>query len=190
MTLPGDLATPRLRLRRWHLDLAAALKEALDESVDHLHGWIPRTVAESAPVPQLEARIRGWAAAFDEQREWLFAITSRADERLLGGISLHARTAELRVPAALADRVELGYWLRRTAVGQGYVTEAAQALLALASALPGTGHVELRCDPRNLPSVAVARRLGFRHVRDVARPSPGAEAPALMVWERRPAPPG
>jgi ribosomal-protein-serine acetyltransferase len=186
--LPAAISTPRLRLVRWDPAHAARLKEALDESARHLRGWIPRTVAESGPVPQLEARLRAYVASFDAGREWLFAVFRADAGRLVGGVSLHPRTAAMRVPAAEADRVEIGYWLRRTATGHGFVTEAADGLLALTPGLPGHGHVELRCDPRNGPSIAVARRLGFRHVGDVPRP-PGGEAdvPDLMIWERRPA---
>ena len=186
--LPAEIATARLRLRRWDPAYAPALKDALDDSVQHLHGWIPRAVAESAAIDQLEARLRGYSAAFDDDREWLFAIIRADDEVLLGGIGLHPRVATVRVPAAVADRVELGYWLRRTAVGHGYVTEAAAGVLALAAALPGHGHVELRCDPRNRPSIAVAERLGFRHVGFAPRPALGESIPELMIWERRPSP--
>jgi RimJ/RimL family protein N-acetyltransferase len=186
MTLPGEIVTARLRLCRWTPLYAPALQEALEESVDHLRGWIPRAVAESAPVEQLEARLRGYATSFDEDREWLYAVVDAGDGRLLGGVGLHARTTLARVAAADADRVEIGYWLRRTAVGRGYVTEAAAALLAHAAALPGRGHVELRCDPRNRGSIAVAQRLGFTAVGTVPHPSGDPDAPDLMVWERRP----
>jgi RimJ/RimL family protein N-acetyltransferase len=185
--LPDVIATPRLRLVRWAPAHAPRLKEALDESVGHLRGWIPRTVAESGPVPQLEARLRGYVASFDAGREWLFAVLRAGDGWLVGGVSLHPRTAAMRVPAAEADRVEVGYWLRRTATGRGFVTEAADGLLALTPGLPGRGHVELRCDPRNAPSIAVAQRLGFRHVGDLPRPPGDADTPDLMIWERRPA---
>ena len=185
--LPALIATPRLRLVRWDEAHAPQLKEALDESEGHLRGWIPRRVADSAPVPELEARLRASADSFDTGREWGYAVFHAGDGRLVGGVSLHPRTAAMRVPADQANRVEIGYWLRRTATGCGFVTEAAGGLLALTPGLPGRGHVELRCDPRNAPSIAVARRLRFRHVGDLPRPAGAdAEVPALMIWERRP----
>ena len=100
--LPAAIATPRLRLVRWDPAHAPRLKEALDESARHLRGWIPRTVAESGPVPQLEARLRAYVASFDAGREWLFAVLRADDGRLVGGVSLHPRTAAMRVPAAQA----------------------------------------------------------------------------------------
>ncbi len=83
------------------------------------------------------------------------------------------------MPFAAADYLEIGYWLDRQATGQGYATEAARALFDLARRVPGIAQVEIHCDPRNLPSAAVPRRLGFRLVDDGSAAEPGA---AGMIW--------
>ena len=176
---PEALRTARLLLRRWSPADAPLLRDALDGSVDHLRPWIPWRIAEPAPVPVLETRLAGHAEDFDAAHEWLWGVFPLDASAVLGGVGLYPRDAAGRVPLAQADRVELGYWLRAEATGRGYATEAARALLDVALALPGMTCVEIRCDARNAPSVAIPARLGFRHARTVAQ-----EGYELMVWER------
>lgn len=172
--VPAELRTERLLLRRWRPADAAPLHDALAPSVAHLQPWIPWAVAEPAPVPELEARLARFAESIAARREWQWGIFTADTGALLGGISLHPRDAQARVPFDAADRVEIGYWLRVGATGQGYATEAVRAVLAAARALPHVSHVEIRCDVRNAPSAAIPRRLGFRHARTLDQ---------LMVWE-------
>ncbi len=184
--LPDALQTDRLTLRRWRTTDAARLKDALEPSVEHLRPWIPWRIAEPAPVAELETRLARFAADFDEGREWLWAILPHDESAVLGGIGLYPRGPVGRVAFADADHVEIGYWLRVDATGRGYATEAARAVLDVALALPGMTHVEIRCDPRNAPSAALPRRLGFRHARTLVQSlaTATAEARELMVWER------
>lgn len=56
---------------------------------------------------------------------------------------------------------EIGYWLRTSAWGRGYVSEAVQVLSRFAFEMLGANRVEIRCDPRNTRSAAVPTRLGF-----------------------------
>lgn len=185
---PERIETDRLLLRRWRTEDAARLLAALDANVAHLEPWIPWAVAEPVPLPRMEARLAGYAADFDAARAWLYAIVARGGDReeLLGGAGIYPRDAVRRVPAADADRAELGYWLRADATGHGYATEAARALLDAALALPFAARVEIRCDPRNDASAAVPRRLGFRH----AATFTDEGGHATMLWEYQRAPAG
>jgi ribosomal-protein-serine acetyltransferase len=56
---------------------------------------------------------------------------------------------------------EIHYWLRTDCTGRGYVTEAAQALIAWARASLGAHHILLNAGMENRRSLAVAERLGF-----------------------------
>jgi RimJ/RimL family protein N-acetyltransferase len=183
MPVPDSLRTERLLLRRWRPDDAEALHPVLAANVAHLEPWIPWHVAEPAPVPELATRLAGFAADFDAGRQWIYGIFPADGGDVYGGVGLYPRAAAGRVAFGAADHVEIGYWLRADATGRGYATEAARALLAVATALPGMARVEIRCDARNAPSVAVPRRLGFRHARTVGTRSPGGSTAELMVWE-------
>ncbi len=56
---------------------------------------------------------------------------------------------------------EIGYWIRTSAEGHGYVTEAVQLLTALAFEHLGANRVEIQADPYNARSWRVPERLGF-----------------------------
>jgi RimJ/RimL family protein N-acetyltransferase len=185
MQPPDRLRTERLTLRRWSTADAPALHPVLEANVDHLADWIPWAVAAPAPLDALAERLRGYASAFDAAERWLYAIVTPDDEALLGGIGLYPRNETGRVPNADADRVEIGYWLRRDATGFGYATEATRAMVALALAMPHFTTIEIRCDPRNRPSIAIPQRLGFRHARTLVHPSTASSGPSgeTMVWE-------
>lgn len=54
-----------------------------------------------------------------------------------------------------------GYWLRPSAAGQGYMTEALKLLTDYALTTWHAQRLEIRCDERNERSIGVAKRLGF-----------------------------
>lgn len=184
MPAPNEFQTARLLLRRWCADDAVHLHPILEANEAHLKPWIPWRVAEPAPVERLRERLSGFESAFDEGREWRYAIFTRGARELVGEVGLFPRAATGRVPFALADRLEIGYFLRKDATGQGFAAEAAQGALDIAMAL-GVLRVEIRCDERNLPSAAVPRRLGFRLVDTLHEPAAatGGVPVRLQVWE-------
>ncbi len=159
-------------------DDASLLLPVLAANVQHLR-WIPARVASVVSLEDLRARLVGFAADFEAGRSWRFGIFSREGGAVLGEASIFPRSAAGRVELRHADRMEIGYWLGGDATGFGYATEAAEALAALAAAIPGMVQVEIRCDPLNAPSAAVPRRLGF-HLVD----SPSATDEG-MVWVKR-----
>ena len=184
MPVPAEYQTARLLLRRWCVDDAVHLHPILEANVAHLEPWIPWRVAEPAPVERLRERLGGFESAFDEGREWRYAIFTHGVHELLGEVGLFPRAATGRVPWELADRLEIGYFLRNDATGQGFATEAAQGALDIAMAL-GVSRVEIRCDERNVPSAAVPQRLGFRLVDILHEPAAASDdVPVrLQVWE-------
>lgn len=183
--VPVELRTERLLLRPWRVEDAESLLPLLEANRAHLGPWIPARVAEPVPLPALARRLAGFAANFQAAREWRYGLFARDDESsVLGEVGLFPRSAAGRVPYAEADHVEIGYWLRADKTGQGLITEAARTALAVASTLPGLTRVEIRCDARNGPSVAVPRRLGFvlaATLREEAL-TPGEPPIELQVW--------
>lgn len=180
MTAPEVVRTDRLLLRPFRADDAAALLPVLEANQEHLGSWIPRRISQPAPIPELAQRLAGFAEDFDADREWRYAIFSADTVMLIGEVDLFPRDANGRVPLTQADRAEIGYWLRADMAGQGLATEAAQAMVDVARALPHVGHVEIRCDARNMPSAAVPRRLGFTLAATEAR-----DGYTLQVWTMR-----
>jgi len=138
------------------------------------------------PIPELEERLAGFGEDFAAAREWRYGLFALDTQTVLGEIGLYPRNEAGRVSFDDADRIELGYWLRADATGKGFITEAAQALLDIASTLPHLSHVEIRCDARNAPSAAVPRRLGFALGASIVSEASATAEPAvqLQVWTR------
>lgn len=166
MSIPSELRTPRLLLRPWRPEDAEQLAPILVRDNDHLAPWIPAAVATPASGPQLAERLSAFAADFAAARSWRFALLDVASNELLGEIDLFPRNATGRVPLAEADRAEVGYWLRSDRTGNGFVTEAVQAVIDAATCVGRFSHIEIRCDVRNARSAAVPARIGFRRVDD------------------------
>jgi RimJ/RimL family protein N-acetyltransferase len=180
--LPLEIRTPRLVLRPWQPEDAASLNPVLEANWEHLRWWIPARVATPAPVPVLAERLAGFAADFAADKEWRFGMFAAGEHKLLGEVGVFPRSATGRVPVAQADRAELGYWLRVDETGRGIATEAARALFAVVAGIPRFSHVEIRCDPRNAVSAAVAQRLGFELGSTISELSASGESYETQVW--------
>lgn len=155
--VPEEIVTERLVLAAPRAGLGQALAAAVTESIEHLKPWMPW--AQLAPtVEDSEAVVRRMQADFILRRDLVYQIFRKGEDgragRLLGGTGLHRLDWELR-------RFEIGYWIRSSALGQGYVSEAVQALTRMAFESLRARRVEIRMDELNLSSRAVAERCGY-----------------------------
>jgi len=82
-----------------------------------------------------------------------------------------------------AEAVEIGYTIEEPYRGRGYATEAAGMLLRQAEER-GIRHFIASCSPENEPSLAVIRKLGFRHTGEAMDEEDGLEL--VFELERRP----
>jgi ribosomal-protein-alanine N-acetyltransferase len=143
------LETPRLRLRPWVEADAAAIHTAFGDP-ETMRFWdsLPATnLAETA------ARIRG-SKEVSPQWHAAFAVTLRADDRVVGMVNYHAR-----VP--LNRRLAVGWIVATPWRRQGFTREAVSALLDHCFDTLHTHRIEARIEPGNLASAALARQLGF-----------------------------
>jgi RimJ/RimL family protein N-acetyltransferase len=171
------IVTPRLVLRCWQLDDAALLKSAIDASLHHLQPWMSWARSEPSELAVIASRVAQMRDKFHEGPDWSYGVWDSTEREVLGGLGLHRRSQP--------DAVEIGYWLRGDMTGQGYATEAVGALTQAAFEDLGVQRVEIRCDPRNVRSAAVPRRLGYRHARTLENDSvtPDGRPRDTMVWE-------
>jgi RimJ/RimL family protein N-acetyltransferase len=152
-SLPDELRGPRVQLRAYRTEDAPAVFAAVEESREHLRPWMPwvgahRTLADSRTF------VTSSAAQWLTRENLNVGVWEAASGRYLGSSGLEPR--DWRVPS-----FEIGYWVRVTAEGKGYATEAVRLLTELAFDRLGANRVEIRCDARNLRSAAVAKRLGY-----------------------------
>lgn len=151
--LPDELVGERVLVRPLRTGDGAAVWEAVEESREQISRWLP-WVEKTLGPDDSEAAARRGAARWQAREDLMVGVWERATGRYLGGSGLHR--IDWGVPA-----FEIGYWLRMSAWGQGYVSEAGRILCRFAFETLGANRVEIRCDGRNARSIAVPRRLGF-----------------------------
>jgi RimJ/RimL family protein N-acetyltransferase len=147
------IVTPRLVVRCWEPPDAPLLKEAIDSSLDHLRPWMPWAQHEPQTLAEKVELLREFRGQFDLGANSVYAIFDAGEERVLGGTGLHPRIGP--------DGLEIGYWIRADAVGQGYATEATAALTRVAFEVADVDRVEIRCAPANHASAAIPPKLGY-----------------------------
>lgn len=155
--IPGPayrIVTARLVIRCYHPADAPLLKEAIDDSLDHLAPWMP-WAQESSSLQSTISLLRNFRGKFDLGQDFVYGIFSADETRCLGGTGLHTRLG----PGAR----EIGYWIRKDSINQGLATETSAALTRVAFEIDGVARVEIHCDPANVRSAAVPRKLGYTH---------------------------
>jgi RimJ/RimL family protein N-acetyltransferase len=149
------IETKRLVVRCYNPSDAQLLADSVRESVEHLKPWMPWAHNEPQRIEAREELLRGWRGKFDLGQDYGYGIFNREETRLLGGTGLHTRLG--------ANELEIGYWIHKDFVNQGLVTESTAALIKVAFEIIHVHRIEIHCDPRNLASAAVPRKLGFTH---------------------------
>lgn len=170
------LETERLVIRCWAPDDAPRLRVALDELDAHLRPWIPWMRGEPRTLAQTTARLRGYRAQFDLDRDYRYAVLDPSEAELIGETGLYTRAG----PGAR----EIGYWTHARHAGQGYAREASAAMVRVAFDVDGVDRVEIHCAPGNAASASVPRKLGFTHEATLARRIEDSEGSVhdVMIW--------
>jgi RimJ/RimL family protein N-acetyltransferase len=146
-----ELRTPRLRLREFRADDAAALYEVHSDPAV-MRYWSFPAWTDPAQARDRVDFVMGQRAR-NEVLAW--AIADAATDRLIGSV------AAFSLDRAHA-RCEIGYSLRADRHGQGLAQEALRAVLAFLVDDLAFERIEADADPRNAPSCRLLERLGFR----------------------------
>lgn len=151
--VPDQLVGDRVLLRPLRPDDGPAILAAIEESRAELDRWLvwPKSF-------QTEEHARDYchrmAADWIRRSQLVFGIFDRETGTYLGGTGLH--DIEWDIPA-----LEIGYWLRTSATGKGYMTEAVSLLTACAFERLGARRVTITSDVKNAASRAIPERLGY-----------------------------
>jgi aminoglycoside 6'-N-acetyltransferase len=146
------LVTERLVLRRFALpDPGPLAAYRSDPGSARYQGWSTPYPLQSAEAFVAEV---GATRPGEPGTAFQYAIERRTAPGLIGDVML-ATDDDPRL-------VEVGVTLAPSARGEGVASEALSALIQHLFADAGVHRVEARCDPRNAPSLALFRRLGFR----------------------------
>lgn len=153
LDLPERLVGERVVVRPWLPGDGAALYEAVQESLDHLHPWLPWGPTHGS-VEDSEARVRRFYANWILREDMPLAIVDKESGRLIGGTGIHRMNWEV-------GSFEIGYWVRASEHGRGYVTEAVQLVIDLIKLHMDPARIFIRCAAGNERSAAIPLRLGF-----------------------------
>jgi RimJ/RimL family protein N-acetyltransferase len=151
--LPEVIETERLLIRAPRPGDGLPTYEAVLESLPELRQWM--TWAQQMDTPEEhEIRVRRAIAHFHLRDDMRMNLFRKTDDLLAGICGIH-----LRDP--VVPSYEIGYWARTSCQGQGYITEAVQALTRLTFEKLAAQRIEIHCDGDNHRSAAVAERCGY-----------------------------
>lgn len=173
---PETLSHGQVILRRWRIDDAPQLVNAVLESEGHLRPWMPWADGYDAD------RAAEYLSGCDEQwaAETGFAYAITVGDHIVGSAGLIGRVG--------AGGLEIGYWVHVDWTGRGIATDATAALTEAALAMPGIDRVEIYHDAANTASGRVPAKLGYarlgeRPTRDLGERAP-ADTGTDVLWRR------
>ena len=173
--LPTELRGERVVLRPVDPDEAETVYAAIVESREQLRPWMHWADFHQSVDDTREQRVQ-FAARWLLREELAMGVFERESNRYLGGIGLHDIDWDLR-------RFETGYWLRTSATGRGYATEAVILVRDFAFSELRARRLQLFCNAGNDASRRVAERAGFvleGRLRNAVLDANGAPADRLV----------
>lgn len=147
------IETERLVVRCYNPSDAQMLADSVNESAEHLKPWMPWAHAAPEPMEVIVERVKRFRGEFDLGDDFIYAIFNKDESRLIGGTGLHTRIGD--------EQLEIGYWMHKDYINQGLVTESTAALVKVAFEIIRIHRLEIHCDPGNLASASIPRKLGF-----------------------------
>jgi ribosomal-protein-serine acetyltransferase len=152
--LPMPILTPRLIIRPPQAGDGPAYNAAINASRDHLRRFLPWVDHAHHSLEDSENFARLNYAKYLSRTDIILGIFDRQTQALYGGSGMHRLDWAVR-------KFEIGYWVRKDAVGQGIISEAVNAITRYAFQQLQARRVEIRCETENVRSRAVAERLGY-----------------------------
>lgn len=178
-TGPGPayrIHTRRLVLRCWNPKDAPLLSAAIEASLEHLRPWMPWIKDEPKGLEDRIHWLRHHRGEFDLGQDFYYGVFNLDETRVLGACGLHTGIGkEVR---------EIGYWIHAGHTNQGLGAELTAALTKVAFEVDEVHRVEIHCDPNNLRSAAIPRKLGFLHEATLRqrKPTTSNERSDSMIW--------
>lgn len=175
LDFPDHFETERLVIRAPRVGDGRVVNEASLESIENVRLWM----LWATPPPTLEdseAYVRRGVAQFILRESLPMLLFRKSDGLFVGSSGMHS--FNWSVP-----RGEIGYWIRTSLQGQGYMTEAVNGICTFAFDTLKMVRLEIHCDAQNTRSRAVAERAGFQleaHLRSERRDISGNLTDSLI----------
>jgi ribosomal-protein-alanine N-acetyltransferase len=148
-----DLQTDRLSLVPFSRELAQPLAKLYTDDWPNLAPWSPE---RDAAFFTTQGQLERLSERIEEAKEASFAAYVKESGELIGTVEV---TEIVRGPLQQAF---LGYWIAASAGGRGYATEAVKRVADYAFEDLGLHRLEAGIMPRNVRSIRVIEKAGFR----------------------------
>jgi len=170
------IETNNLTIRCYSPSDADPLAKSVLESVEHLKPWMPWAHDEPEPIETKINRLRYFRANFDLDKEYVYGIFNKDETELIGGCGLHPRVG--------VEAMAIGYWINVNHVKKGFGAECAGVLTKIGFEINSLKRIEIHCDPNNVASASIPRKLGFTldAVLPKRTPNEKGELRDSMVW--------
>jgi ribosomal-protein-serine acetyltransferase len=153
ISCPESFETERLLIRAPEYGDGIIMNEAIRESQNELKPWLP-FAREMPTVEQSELVSRKARVDFLSRTDMQLRIFDKNTGAFIGCSGLHRIDWDIR-------KFEIGYWIRSSCAGYGYMTEAVNGITDFAIHTLDANRIEIRCSSRNAKSAAVAERAGY-----------------------------
>jgi len=153
VAVPERIDGERVYVRAYLEADAEAQWAAIEESRAFLRPWLRRAPG-FASLDAVRAALAHDRAAWVTRERLIFGLFERTGDRYLGEVALHH--IEWDVPVCI-----LGYWIRESAAGQGFMREGVDLVSRMALEKLGARRIEARVDTRNERSRRVLEALGW-----------------------------
>lgn len=151
------IITDRLIIRLPQSTDAKMLYDAIQESREELRRymkWANNIFSIKETKKYLDEAVQNWIDKKNSEPYLPLIIVDKNTNDIIGGTSFHRYNWE--IPSA-----EIGYWIRKSKAGYGYVTEATNAITQYAFKQLHVKRISLTCDPDNIKSKNIAERLQY-----------------------------
>ncbi len=153
LELPERFETDKLLLRAYRAGDGAAFFDAVDEDRKELSLWLG-WVDQHKTADDAEAYVRNMSGKWITRESLILGIFSKDEKTLYGGTGFHG--FDWKVPS-----LEIGWFLRKSARGQGIGAEAVRLCCQLAFEHIGANRVSGTVDVLNDRSWRLFERVGF-----------------------------
>lgn len=138
-------------------DLASFVEYRQDPAVARFQGWEP-TYSDAQARDLIESQD---SVLFPAKDQWLqLGVRLSTSNELLGDVAIHSLESD--------DCYEIGFTFAQSNQGKGYAREAVAALLSFLFTTHAAQQVVATPDARNLRSINLLSKLGFREVESKA----------------------
>jgi RimJ/RimL family protein N-acetyltransferase len=129
------------------------MQEAIDLSLDSLRLWMPWAKNEPNDFKTKIVVIQKMRDNFDQGIDFVYGIFTKDEDQVIGSYGLEILNDDL---------MEIGCWISSKYQGRGYSTETTRAVIKTVFEVCRIDNVQISFNKRNVSSLRVAQKAGFR----------------------------